>query len=185
MQPLPRQQASPQPISVQLLNVAVVVCGVCVFACLLFGFVMVLNLHVAYRRFQGQPFHATAFQVIRPYYQSSAGMHGPDTQVYAKGLVEGKEEWMNLLPYLRRMPHEQAELDDLAPEGTVIPVYLFSNLRGQTRVQMIGALPPAETNHRAEMLALRKWSFALSVLGALLFVLVRIRRYCQPATRGA
>ena len=178
MKPFPRRPASPQPMIVQLLSVAIGICGFCFFACLLFGFVAFLNWYNAYQRFAGQPYHATTFEVIRPYYQSSAGMHGPDRQVYASGMVEGKKEWMNLLPYLRRMPNGQDELSELVPQGTVIPVYLFPNLRGQTRVQTIGALPPAETNHNAEMGVLRKGSIALAVLGALIFVLVRIRRSC-------
>jgi hypothetical protein len=163
---------------VPLLTAAIGFCGFCVFACLLFGFVSILNWHIAYRRFHGQPYHETAFQVIRPYYQSSAGMHGPDRSVYARGLVGGDTEWMNLLPYLSRMPQGQAELNGLVPQGTVIPVYLFTHLRGRERVQVIGVLPPAETNYKAEMRALRTWSIALGVLGALVFVLVRIRRAC-------
>jgi hypothetical protein len=178
MMPLLRPPASPQPTSVQFLNVAHGLCGFCVFACLLFGFVETLNLHIAYRRFQGQPYHATAFQVTRPYYQSSAGMHGPDRSVYASGLVEGENEWMDLLDYLGRMPEGQGELDSLVPRGTVIPVYLFTSLRGRMRVQPIGALPPAETNFNAEKGALRRWGIAIAVLGALVFVLVLIRRAC-------
>jgi hypothetical protein len=73
---------------------------------------------------QGQPYHATTFQLTRPYYQKSAGMHGPDVAVYASGMVEGKKEWMNLL--LKRAPRDQAELNDSVPPGTVIPVCLFS-----------------------------------------------------------
>ncbi len=181
----PRRRASPQPTSVKFLNVAIGLCGFCFFACLLFGFVSFQNSYMTYRRFQGQPYHATTFQVVRPYYQISAGMHGPDIQVYARGLVEGNKEWMDLLPYLKSTPNGQGELNDLVPPGTVIPVYLFPNLRGQRRVQVIGALPPAETNYNAEMLVLRKGSIALAALGALLFVLVLIRRSCAaPATQA-
>jgi len=181
----PRRPPSPQPTSVKLLDVAIGLCGFCFLACLLFCFVAFLNSYMVYRRFQGQPYHATAFQVLRPYYQISAGMHGPDIQVYARGLVEGNKEWMDLLPYLKRTPNGQGELNDLVPQGTVIPVYLFPNLKGRMRVQVIGALPPAETNYNAEMLALRKGSIALAALGALLFVLVLIRRSCAaPATQA-
>src|SRR5208283_2785844 len=101
-------------------------------------------------RVQGQSYHATTFQVTRPYYQKSAGMHGPDVAVYASGMVEGKKEWMNLVPYLKPVPRGQAEVNDLVPPGTVIPVYLFPNLKGQSRIQLIDVLPPGEASRRTE-----------------------------------
>jgi hypothetical protein len=166
-----------------VLNVAIALAGLCLFTSLLFGVVAVLNWHAAYNRFEGQPYHATSFQVTRPYYQRSAGMHGPDIAVYAKGLVEGQEEWMGLIPYLKRMPSGQDELNNLVPRGTVIPVNLFPGLTGQRRIQLIGALPQAELNHQAEMAALRQWSIAAGGFGALVLVLVGVRRFLPSRAR--
>jgi hypothetical protein len=99
-------------------------------------------------------------------------------------MVEGKKEWMNLLPYLKRTPHGQAELNDSVPPGTVIPVYLFPNLKGQSRIQVIDVLPPGEASRRTEAWVLRRAPVALAVLGTLILLLVRIRRFCaSPATR--
>jgi hypothetical protein len=61
----------------------------------------------------------------------------------------------------------------------VIPVYLFPNLKGQSRIQVIDVLPPGEASRRTEMWVLRRAPAALAVLGALIFLLVRIRRSLQ------
>jgi hypothetical protein len=179
---LPRPLSS-QP-SVILLDLTIALLGLAFLVCLLFGFVIFINAHNAFKRVQGQPHHATTFQVTRPYYQKSAGMHGPDVAVYASGMVEGKKEWMNLLPYLKHVPRDQAELNDSVPPGTVLPVYLFPNLKGQSRIQVIDVLPPGEADRRTETWLLRRAPVALAVLGALILLLVRIRRFCaSPATR--
>jgi len=176
-------------MSVILLDLTIAILGLAFLVCLLFGFVSFINAHNAFKRVQGQPYHATTFQVTRPYYQKSAGMHGPDVAVYASGMVEGKKEWMNLVPYLKpvprgRFPQDQAELNDSVPPGTVIPVYLFPNLKGQSRIQVIDVLPPGEASRRTETWVLRRVPVTLAVLGALILLLVRIRRFCaSPATR--
>lgn len=182
--PLPRPLSS-QPMSVILLDLTIAILGLAFLACLLFGAVIFTNAHNAFKRVQGQPYHATTFQVIRPYYQISAGMHGPDVAVYASGMVEGKKEWMNLLPYLKRAPRDQAELDSSVPPGTTIPVYLFPDLKGRSRIQVIDVLPPGEASRQTETWVLRRAPVALAVLGALILLLVRIRHSCaSPATQA-
>jgi hypothetical protein len=162
--------------TVIILNLSIAILGLAFLACLLFGFVTFINAHIAVKRVQGEPYHATTFKVIRPYYQKSAGTHGPDVAVYASGIVEGEKEWMSLLPYLKRDPGDQAELDDSVPPGKLIPIYLFPNLKGQSRIQVIDVLAPGEANRRTERWVLRHAPVALAVLGALILLLLRIRR---------
>jgi len=50
--------------------------------------------------------------------------------------------------YRRDLPIDQLELMTLVPAGTVIPVYLFPNLQGVNRIQLILARPPAENYRR-------------------------------------
>jgi hypothetical protein len=169
-------------MSVVLLNLAIAILGLAFLSCLIFGFVAFINAHNAFKRVHGQPYHATTFEVIRPYYQKSAGMHGPDISVYASGMVEGNKEWMSLGPYLKRVPRDQAEVNDSAPPGTVIPVYLFPNLKGRSRIQVIDVLPPGEASRRTETWVLQRAPVALAVLGALIFLLVRIRRFSASPT---
>jgi len=172
----------PLPMSVVLLNLAIAILGLAFLSCLIFGFVAFINAHNAFKRVQGQPYHATTFEVIRPYYQKSAGMHGPDISVYASGMVEGNKEWMSLGPYLKRVPRDQAEVNDSVPPGTVIPVYLFPNLKGRSRIQVIDVLPPGEASRRTETWVLQRVPVSLAVLGALIFLLVRIRRFSASPT---
>ena len=179
-EPAPRSFPNPRsshPRSAIFLNLTIAILGLAFLSCLLLGFVAFMNAHMALKRVQGQPYHATTFQVIRPYYQRSAGAHGPDIAVYASGIVEGNKEWMSLLPYLKPAPRSQSELNDAVPPGTVIPVYLFPNLKGQSRIQVIDALPPGEASRRTEAWVSRRAPLALAVLGALIFLLVRIRRF--------
>lgn len=69
------------------------------------------------------------------------------------------------------------------PPGTVIPVYLFSNLKGQSRIQVIDVLRPGEASRRTETRVQRRAPMALVVLGALILLLMRIRRFrASPAT---
>jgi hypothetical protein len=99
-------------------------------------------------------------------------------------MVEGKKEWMDLVPYLKPVPRGQAGLSDSVPPGTVIPVYLFPNLKGQSRIQVIDVLPPGEASRRTETWVLRRAPAALAVLGTLILLLARTRRFwASPATR--
>ena len=171
----PRPLAS-QPVSVTLLNITIAILGLAFLCCLLFGFVSAMNAHIAVERVEGQPYHATTFQVIRPYYQKSDGSHSMVVSVYASGMVEDKKEWMDLSLHLKRSVRNQSELNDLVPPGTVIPVYLFPNLKGQSRIQLIDVLPPGEASRRTEMWVLRRAPVALVALGALILLSLRIRR---------
>jgi len=176
---------SPQPKSAVFLGLTIALLGLACFACLLFGFIIFLNAQMAIKRVARQPYHATTFQVIRPYYQKSAGFHGPEISVYASGMVGGNKEWMDLFPYLKRNPSGQGELNALVPPGTTIPVYLFPNLKGRSRIQVIDVLPPGEAARRIQAQVLRRVPVALVVLGALMFVLVRIRRsLATPAAQA-
>ena len=180
---VPRPRPS-WPVSVILLNLTIAILGLAFVCCLLFGFVAFVNAHMALKRIEGQPYHATTFQVTRPYYQKSAGMHGPDISIYARGMVEGEKEWMDLPHYLRYSVRNQAELNDSVPPGTVIPVYLFPNLKGRSRIQEIDVLPPGEASRRTETWVLRRVTAALAVLGGLIFLLVRIRRFRASPAAG-
>lgn len=174
----------PPPFSVQALTIAIGAVGFALLASLLFGFVMFMNSWESWHRYRNQDYHTTTFHVIRPYYQPSTSSHG-STQIYASGMVEGRKEWMNLQPYLTTRPHDQDDLDRFVPPATVIPVYLFPDLKGYGRVQLIGPLPPAETNYKQAMLVLNRGMAIVGILGAILFVLVRLRRSHLPPPEPA
>lgn len=172
----PKLPPAPQTPAAQFLAVAIGICAFLFFSCLLFGFAMFMNSWSAWQRYQGQGYHATTFQVVRVYYQRSRGTHGPSIYIYASGMVEGKKEWMGLSPYLTTKPHGQGELESMVPAGTIIPVYLFPDLKGEARVELIGPQPPAEANRKQAMLVLNRALTILAGLGLVIFVFLRIRR---------
>ena len=181
----PKPTPAPQTPAAKVLGIAIGMCGFLFLSVLLFGFVMFMNSWSAWQRYQGQSYHATSFQIVRVYYQRTTGSHGGSTYIYASGMVEGKKEWMSLSPYLKTRPRSQEELESMVPVGTIIPIYLFPNLKGQTRVEVIGALPPAEANRKQAMLVLNRALTILAGLGLVIFVLVRIRRSSRESSEPA
>jgi Ca2+/Na+ antiporter len=158
-----------------MLGVAIGMFAFGLLGALLFSFVTFMNSWSTYQRLQGQAYHAASFQVTRVYLQRGTSKNS-STRVFASGMVEGRKEWMDLLPYLKRTPSDQAELESLVPEGTVISVYLFPDLKGYARIQVVGAVPPAEANYKRAMSTLNYGLVALGIGVAVLFALNRMRR---------
>jgi hypothetical protein len=73
--------------------------------------------------------------------------------MYASGMVDGQREWMGLYPYLHPRPRNEEELDERVPIGTSIPIYLFPELKGRSRVRVYADTPPAEAYHREAITA--------------------------------
>ena len=117
--------------------------------------------------------------MTRVYYQKQ----GKGTDVYASGTVEGRREWMNLAPYVQVMPHGQSELEESVPVGTSIPIYLFPDMKGRSRVRVYQEVPTAESYHRAAMSALRNGLGCLAICGGILFLLLRLRAMCFAEER--
>ena len=154
------------------------------FACLcflLFGFVMFLNNWNDWHRYEGQPYHVTTFQVTRLYYQR----HSKSTDLYASGTVDGQREWMSLQPYLHTRPRSQAELEDAVPAGTSIPIYLFPEMKGRSRVRVYSDTPPAEAYHRAAIKTAQYAPMGLAISVGLLLILNRARRLCYSDVPNA
>jgi hypothetical protein len=159
----------------RILTVAIAICSFVFLGILLFGTVIFLNAWSRWHLYEGQPFHRSEFIVTRVYYQRLS--HG-SVDTYASGTVEGNQEWMDLRPYLQIRPDNQAELESLVPPGTPIPIYLYSDLRGRSRVQIFGDQPPAENYRRTVVNALNYGLSCLAALAGIIFVLTRLRRGC-------
>jgi len=139
----------PVTVGVWLLDLAMGIFAVLFVMGCIFGLPLYMNSSARAELYAGQPYHATAFRVT--YVQYSVTPHPYRVFAYATGMVEGKKETMDLIPYLgtlpgmqTRLPVNQGELMAIVPEGTVIPVYLFPNLAGANRIQMSMMRPPAE-----------------------------------------
>lgn len=175
------QKPVSHPVLFRILSLGVALFTFLFVAILLFGFVMFMNSWSRWQQYQGASYRRSDFQVVRVYYQRHKG--GAD--VYASGTVEGNREWMNLLPYLHTVPHDQGELDERVPVGTSIPIYLFPDMKGRSRVQVFDEVPPAEANHRFAMIALKDGLCGLALTAGIIFLLVRLRRSCFDETAPA
>jgi len=166
----------PSPSHPLLFRVASVGIGICAVACFLFalfGFVIFMNSWNDWHRYEGQPYHGTTFQVTRVYYQKLL-KGGRD--FYASGTVEGQREWMSLEPYLHTRPRDLAEVEARVPVGTSIPIYLFPELKGRSRVRVYEDTPPAEAYHRTAINAVNYGLIGIAISIGLIFILSRVRR---------
>ena len=175
-------QASPSPqrpianmALFRILTLAIGLCSLACFASLLFGSVAFANSWSGWQQYKGASYHRAEFQVTRAYYKR--GMKGA-VYVSASGTVEGQREWMNLEEYLHPRLRSEAELDERVPVGTLIPVYLFPDLKGRARVRVFDEVPTAEAYHRSAMNALNYGLAGMALTAGFIFVLVRLRRFC-------
>ncbi len=169
------QRPLKNPVLFKVLSLAIAVCSIVFFCTLLFGFVMFMNSWNRWHRYEGQPYHVSEFQVERVYFQR--GSKG-GVSAYARGAVEGQREWMDLIPYLHLVPRTEAELDSRVPPGTIIPIYYFPGMKGQSRAQVYEETPPAEASHRTAIRTANYGSLGLVVTAGVIFVLSRLRRTC-------
>jgi hypothetical protein len=169
------------PVLFRILSLAVGVCAVVCFSFLLFGFVIFANSWSNWQRYKDQSYHRADFQVTRVYYQR----HGKGTDVYASGKVDGQREWMSLSPYLQAVVRGQGELEERVPVGTSIPIYLFPEMKGRSRVRVYSEVPTAEAYYRAAINALRWGLGGLAISGGILFVLLRLRAMCFEKRESA
>lgn len=172
----PRTVAHPLPF--KFLTLAIALCSLALFATLLFSFASFLNSWSRWHTYEGQPYHRAEFQVKRAYFQrgSKGGI-----SIYASGTVEDKPQWMDLESFVPTLPRSQAELDDAVPAGTSIPIYLFPNLKGRTRVRVYRETPPAEAYRSSAMNAAHYGLGGLALGAGLIFVLSLLRRMCFAA----
>jgi hypothetical protein len=176
----PRPVAHPIPFRILSIGIAVFSLAFVVF--LLFGFVIFMNSYSSWQRYEGQSYHRADFEVTRAYFQrgSKGGI-----SVYASGTVDGQREWMDLESYLPSRPRSAAELDEQVPEGTSIPIFLFPNLKGRSRVRVFAAIPPADAYHRAAVEALEYGLGGVAISGLIVFVLLRLRALCFAEKEAA
>ena len=176
------QRPLSHPTLFRILTLGTALCSVVFFAIVLFGFVIFINNWNDWHRYEGQPYHRSDFVVTNTYYQR--GYKGA-VDVYASGTVDGSREWMGLRPYLQTVPRSQAELDQRVPVGTSIPIYLFPEMKGRSRVRVYDVTPTAETYHRTAIRAVNQSLEGLCLTGILILVLSRCRNLCYAETNPA
>jgi hypothetical protein len=169
------QKPVPQSRSYKLVSIGVALCTLAILCILLFGSVMFANEWMRWHEYEGQRFHRSEFQVTRSYYQKTSKSYS----AYARGTVEGQVEWMSLYRYLDTVPHSQAEIENLVPAGTTIPIYYFPEMKGRARVQLDEGDPPAEASRRQAFETLHNAGLALAAAIAVLLLFLWMRNACR------
>jgi len=173
----------PITVGIRLLDLMIEILGTLFVLGCVFGFPLYLNSSSQAELYAGQPYRATMLRVISVEYHRTNSDQGFQVWAYGLGMVEGKKETMDLIPYLgtlptfhNRLPTNQHELMDMVPEGTAIPVYLFPNLTGANRVQLILARPTAE-NYRRLAAWTSNRAFPMALLCGIIATLLGFARY--------
>lgn len=181
-------------MGIWLLDLMIAISGTLLVLASMFVFTLYMNWSSRAELYEGEPYHATTFRVTRVQYirNVTVGVDGATTSeaaVFAIGTVEGQKESMNLWPYLHTFPRNQEELMVWVPEGTVISVYLFPTLRGENRIQLIGAVPTAEAYQQQATWVSNRAFPVVGVIGVLTALLslarVLLRRLARRQLNAA
>jgi hypothetical protein len=189
--PATREQVAEQernaarPNLLQVANLGVLLSGGLLLASFIGSFVMFMNARESVQRESEGTHHASSFRVLQSDWEEAAprGRGGGvnETRAFARGLVEGNEEWMDLIPYLTFIPKDQETVLRAVPAGTVIPVFYNQQLKGDYRVRLLGPVLPAEANRRSALMVAQYGSLALLATGLLLFGFLRLRKFSLGA----
>jgi len=127
----------PMTMGIRLLDLTITVCGTLFVLGSLFVFVFYMNESSRAQLYEGAPYQATTFRVTSVQYSKvwmPNATHGGhfETYAYAMGVVEGKKEAMDLLPFVQAIPRDQYELMEWVPEGTSFPSICFRRSEEKT-----------------------------------------------------
>lgn len=158
-------------------NFCVALFGAFFLVSFLFSFVLFMNAREDANRESVGSYHASTFRVLQSYWQK--GRTSKDTRASARGLVEGKEEWMDLREYLGMMPKDEQTVLTALPPGKLIPVFYNPTATGYYRVLVQrSTLPPADASRRQQSAAVKYGLTSLSITGLLLAGALGLRKMC-------
>lgn len=172
-------------VGIWLLDLMTGICGTLFVLGALFGLVFYVNSSSRAQLYNGAPYHATTFRVTFVQYMwVGGGEIGSHSEASDTGIVEGRKETMDLMPFLGRTPNNQGELMTMVPEGTLLHVYLFPTLQGLSRIQPIGEVPTEEWYRGSATWAASR---ALPIVGliGILTALLGLARFSLSRSRQA
>ena len=177
-----QEQNAGHPGLLRVANFCVALSGALFLASFLISFVMYMNAREQTQRESAGNYRASSFRVLQSYWQKgSPGTMGAggkrETRAFARGLVEGKEEWMDLVPYLGFTPNDEGTLSETVPPGTIIHIYYDPALSGDYRVRMWTTAAPGVASHNTAAVVAKYGAPALLTTGLLLLGFLRLRRY--------
>lgn len=181
-----QEQNAGHPNLLRIANFCVALSGAFFLVSFLASFVMFMNAREQWQRESAGNYHASSFRVLQSYWQKrspgSLGAGGRETRAFARGMVEGNEEWMDLIPHLGFIPKDEETVLRLVPPGTVLPIYYDPGLKGDYRVRIYSAAVPGVASRNAEAVVAKYGAVALGATGLLLLVFLRLRKYSLART---
>jgi hypothetical protein len=107
-----QEQNAARPQLFRAVTFCVALSGALFLVSCMVTFVMFMNAREQWQRESAGNYHASSFRVRQSYWQKgSVGTIGAggrrETRAFARGMVEGKEEWMDLVPYLGFIPKDE------------------------------------------------------------------------------
>jgi len=175
-----QEQNAARPGLLRVANFGVLMSGALFAVSLIATAVMFMNSREQWQRESVGDYHASSFRVLQSYWKKGRPtgiLADRNTEASARGLVEGKEEWMDLLPFLGFVPPDKETVLRAVPPGTVISVYYDPKLLGVYRVRVKGSKPPGTVRHNNMAVVAKYGSAALAVTGTLLFAFIRLRAF--------
>jgi hypothetical protein len=176
-----RERNAARPLLLKIFTFCLVLSGAFFVVSLLVSFVMFMNARESVLRESSGSYHATAFRVLQPYWQQNnigTPRPGVERRAFARGLVEGKEEWLDLGSYLGVVPKDEGTVRRAVPAGTVIPVFYNPAATGYYRVLLAGAVPPVEASRHLQASSLKYGLIAMTIAGLMVVAFLRLRRFC-------
>lgn len=173
------------PNLLRVANMGVALSGAFLFMSFLASFVMFMNAREDAQQESVGTYHPSSFRVLQSYWQKGTPgtprTPSSPTRAFARGLLEGKEEWMDLIPFLTFITKDQETVLRLFPAGMVLPVYYNPQLQGEYRVRLLGPVLPSEANRRTQWVVAKYGILALLLTGLMLLGFLRLRTFSLGA----
>ena len=177
-----RERNAARPLLLKVFTFCLVLSGAFFLVSFIVSVVMFMNARESIHHESVGSYHATLFRVLQPYWQQgndiSAPRAGVERRAFARGLVEGKEEWFDLGSYLGVVPKDEETVRRAAPPGTVIPVLYNPAATGYYRVLPSSAVSPVDANRHLQASSLKYGVIAMTVTGLMALGFLKLRRFC-------
>jgi hypothetical protein len=177
-----RERNAAHPYLLKAATFCLVLSGAFLVVSFMFSFVMFMNARESVLRESTGSYHTSTFRVLQSYWQQgsdlSSSRPGVQRRAFARGLVEGNQEWMDLGPYLVVVPKDADTMQHAVPPGTLIPVFYNPRATGYYRVLLLGNVPPVDANKRVQAASAKYGLLCASVFGLMLFLFLRLRGMC-------
>jgi len=175
-----RERSAAHPLLFRIVTFCPILSGAFFVVSFMFSFVMFMNARESVLRESTGVYHPATFRVLQSYGQEHKGggwLSGTGVQrrAFARGLVEGNQEWVDLGPYLGAVPKDEETVLRSVPPETIIPVFYNPSASGDYRVQVRGSVPPVEANEKLKTSSAKYGALAT---GLMLFTFMRLRKLC-------